>query len=396
MSGRSAWPGRPSLVGSAISSPAVVNGVVYVGSADGKLAAFDADASTGCSGTPKLCTPLWTATTGGSVSSPAVVNGVVYVGSDDHKLYAFDAAGVTGCSGAPKSCTPLWTATTVGRVESAPTVVNGVVYVGAGVHDAASALYAFDAAGVTGCAGTPKTCAPLWKTTIGGAPVWSSPTVVNGVVYVGYGGGFFAFDAASGAGPMWTGSTGNTGLSSPAVAHGIVYINSDRGLFAFDAAGVTGCSATILKQCAPLWTTGPGYGFDGSSPAVANGVVYVGNDNLLYAVDAASGALLWSANTGVTPNSGYMGPSPAVANGVVYVGDDNLLYAFDAAGVTGCSGSPPKTCAPLRTAGTATDFVAKDDSSPTVANGVVYLSSSGYHDLSDLGGGGTLNAYSLP
>ena len=129
-----------------------------------------------------------------------------------------------------------------------------------------------------------------------------------------------------------------------------------------------------------------------ASRLVAGGrerVVYVGNDNLLYAVDAASGALLWSANTGVTPNSGYMGPSLAVANGVVYVGDDNLLYAFDAAGVAGCSGSPPKTCAPLRTAGTATDFVAKGDSSPTVANGVVYLSSSGYHDLSDLGGGGS-------
>jgi len=34
----------------------------------------------------------WNYTTGGNVgSSPAVVNGVVYVGSDDHNVYALSA-----------------------------------------------------------------------------------------------------------------------------------------------------------------------------------------------------------------------------------------------------------------------------------------------------------------
>lgn len=49
----------------------------------GGLIAFDA----------KTGNQLWVAgTTGGAInSSPAVVNGVVYVGSD--KLYAFDSAG---------------------------------------------------------------------------------------------------------------------------------------------------------------------------------------------------------------------------------------------------------------------------------------------------------------
>jgi hypothetical protein len=72
------------------SSPAVVNGVVFVGSGDGKLYACAAAGNTNCSGTPKTCTPLWTAPTGGAVqSSPSVANGVVYVGSGDGKLYAF-------------------------------------------------------------------------------------------------------------------------------------------------------------------------------------------------------------------------------------------------------------------------------------------------------------------
>ena len=66
--------------GSVHSSPAVVNGVVYVGSFDFKVYAVNATSG-------RL---LWTATTGGGVfSSPAVVQGVVYVGSEDNKVYAF-------------------------------------------------------------------------------------------------------------------------------------------------------------------------------------------------------------------------------------------------------------------------------------------------------------------
>jgi outer membrane protein assembly factor BamB len=64
--------------------------VVLVGSSDGNLYAFDAAGTTDCSGTPTFCLPLWTGSTGGGVdSSPAIANGMVYVGSEDGKLYAF-------------------------------------------------------------------------------------------------------------------------------------------------------------------------------------------------------------------------------------------------------------------------------------------------------------------
>jgi hypothetical protein len=124
----------------------------------------------------------WTATTGNAIySSPAVANGVVYVGSNDHKLYAFDAAGVTGCSGSPKTCLPLWTGSTTDIIFSSPAVANGVVYIGSDDNK----LYAFDAAGITGCSGSPKTCTPLWTGATGNYIRFSSPAVANGVVYVG-------------------------------------------------------------------------------------------------------------------------------------------------------------------------------------------------------------------
>src|SRR5206468_496644 len=107
------------------------------------------------------------------------------VGSQDGKLYAFDAAGNTNCSGTPKSCTPLWTASTAtqqpGNIAGPPTVANGVVYV-----VALAGMYAFDAAGTTNCSGSPKTCAPLWTTSTSGVDenIGIAPAVANGVVYV--------------------------------------------------------------------------------------------------------------------------------------------------------------------------------------------------------------------
>ena len=63
----------------------------------------------------------WSFTTGAAVlSSPAVANGTVCVGSDDNNLYALNAT--TGAK--------LWSYTTGDAVLSSPAVTNGVVYVG--------------------------------------------------------------------------------------------------------------------------------------------------------------------------------------------------------------------------------------------------------------------------
>ena len=76
-----------------------------------------------------------------------------------------------------------------------------------------------------------------------------------------------------------------------------------------------------------------------SSPAVANGMVYIGSDdNNVYALNASTGRLRWKYTTiccGVYS-------SPAVANGVVYVGSvDRNVYAFGLKG-SGAPALPPR------------------------------------------------------
>jgi hypothetical protein len=156
------WTGGTNI-GGTTASPAVAGGVVVVGTALG----FAAYSAAGCGAA--TCNPLWTfGTDSETVASPAVANGVVYVPTGG-KLYTLSKAG-----------TLLWTATGVNGNLS-PAVANGVVYAGA----SGGALYAFSAAGTTGCSGSPRVCAPLWTSPAGTSITYSSPAVANGMVYVG-------------------------------------------------------------------------------------------------------------------------------------------------------------------------------------------------------------------
>ena len=113
---------------------------------------------------------------------------------------------------------------------------------------------------------------------------------------------------------LWSYTTGNSVYSSPAVVNGVVYVGSeDSNVYALNAT--TG---------AKLWSYATSFGVY-SSPTVANGMVYAGDGNgKVYALRAKTGALLWSYTTGTVEYS-----SPAVSNGVVYLGSyDHNLYAF--------------------------------------------------------------------
>jgi outer membrane protein assembly factor BamB len=269
------------------ASPAVAGGVVYVGSNDGKVYALNA--TTG--------TKMWDYTTSGAVySSPAVVGGVVYEGSTDGKVYALNAT--TG--------TQVWSYTTDSEVWSSPAVAGGVVYVGS--ND--GKVYALNA----------TTGTKMWDYTTSGA-VYSSPAVDGGVVFVGScNNNTYALNASTGA-FIWSYKTNSYVYSSPAVAAGKVYVGSGN---IFEGLGNGKIYCLNASSGAFIWnyTTG---GWVSSSAAVAGGVVYVGSfDGKVYALDATTGAQVWSYRTG-----GWVFSSPAVVNWIVYVGSlDGKIYAL--------------------------------------------------------------------
>lgn len=326
----------------AIATPAVADGRVYVNSQtsrtsnDGRLKVF---ASRGC-GEP-TCEPLWQGigdTESFLVSSPAVADGVVYVGSFSGALFAFDAAG---CGA--NSCQPLWTGSTGSSINSSPAVAGGFVFVGS----TDGFLNVFPA---EGCGSA--TCEPVWRGDAGGSINIASATVADGVVLVGNGDSIVAFDAA-GCGsavcqPLWTGPA-ELIANTPAVSSGIVYVDAQpilqggRSIGVVEAFELHGCGSAA---CRPLWS---GINFATgaeSSPVVANGVVYVGKgpasgfpvDSGVYAFDAGGcGHALCLPLTFVQtgPRQFYLSSTPAVVDGRVYMGSTKSgsnragLYVFE-------------------------------------------------------------------
>ena len=110
----------------------------------------------------------------------------------------------------------------------------------------------------------------------------------------------------SGLQTKWTVNTGDQVYSSPAVVGGVLYDASYNGdVYALDAS--TG---------AQLWVTHTGTEFEDSSPAIADGVLYIGSGNdagRLYAMDADTGAVVWSVAVGASIDA-----SPTVDDGQVF------------------------------------------------------------------------------
>jgi outer membrane protein assembly factor BamB len=281
------------------SSPAVVDGVVYVGSDDNLVYAIDLESGDA----------QWFFDTGGNIgSSPAVVDGTVYVGRAGKDgtggagrlggVYALDAA-----DGSRK-----WLFESGSHVMASPAVGNETVYVGTNGAQNSARFFALHAAD-----GSVR-----WRTgSYGFANVSSSPALAGDTVFVGRNttgdvGYVHAFDAESGEQRWRQTVERKPGRSSPAVRDGTVYLYTDR-LYALHT-----------DDGAVRWTFGDVAGSAGVSPAVDGQHVYVGSpDQRLYALGVADGSAAWTFETASPIRS-----SPAVADGVVYVGtDDGTLSA---------------------------------------------------------------------
>ncbi len=264
-------------------------------------------------------------TDGPIVTSPAIVDGVVYIASLSGHLFAVDQQ--TGME--------KWKFKSSMPIASSPSIVDGILYFVSSAGSLAAldivtgqpkwvfaAEYEkkFEAKGLHGYPSAAQTIPDAWDV------FTSSPAVANGKVFFGAGdGNIYAVDARSGI-LQWKFATGDVVHASPAVAGSTVFVGSwDGALYALDAeSGVqkwafqAGLDPVAHNQV----------GFQ-SSPAVVDGTVYVGcRDAHVYALDAATGRKKWDYPT----SKSWVNGTPAVRDGVVYVGtsDSSRFMALDA------------------------------------------------------------------
>lgn len=261
-----------NLNGTSLSSPAISEGVVYVGSGDNNLYAVELQSGE----------INWKFATKGAIqSTPAIYNSTILFTSMDGSFYAIDKN-----SGKEK-----WTFKTGGEKQYA--AVN---------------LFGFDTKGIEG--------ADPWDFYL------SSPIVKDDVIYFGSGDShIYALDVNSGA-LVWTYKTGNVVHSSPAIENGIVYCGSfDGNLYALDAK--TGDEKWVFEggkdEKYKLMV-----GIQ-ASPTVQDNIVYFGSrDAYVYAVEAKSGKLKWKKKFG----NSWMPSSVAVSGNKLFVGSSDARKFF--------------------------------------------------------------------
>ncbi len=232
-----------------------------------------------------------------TVSSPLVYNGIVYFGDESGYIYALRA----------DNGTLLWMNYSGGAIESAPAISNGILYL-SNVYN--KAVYALNS----------STGEILGVSNPLGERVWSSPSISEGLVYVGSSNGrVYALNATPNISSSelitkWNYSAGGDVNSSPAVYDGIVYFGSgDKNIYALNATN----GGLIWKS-----PTGSPVG---SSPAISSGLLWGTNGRSsdgVYAINLTHGNILWAYYADVPFSS-----SVAISNGMIYAANDNL-YAF--------------------------------------------------------------------
>src|SRR5262249_39491499 len=165
--------------------------------------------------------------------APAVSGDRGFV-SGDFGIYAFPASCATPCA-------PLWVARTQFSPVAAPTVTDGFVLVG----DYQGTIYAFDAA----------TGNVAWKGSVTPSP--HAMAAAHGVAYVTTGREELVAFAVAGCGqvvcrPLWTSAPSGVSLFTPTIANGVVYVGALD--FIYTQGDVLAYPTTCTDGCEPLAT----------------------------------------------------------------------------------------------------------------------------------------------
>lgn len=289
----------------------------------------DGEHSYNASGETALRPPLstkWQKQLGGSAGIPVVANGIVYINRNDvGQLFAFDA----------QSGSQLWVYQTTKQYVSVAAVENGRVFVSEGQNPPTGQGNALALDALTGQI--------IWQKPLDSGMIGMTPTVINGVLYIGQGADLTTFDTATGT-RLWKTTLPNGGLTyPPTVWNGQVFVNSYVGLlYVLDAT--TG---------ATQWTTNVDY-LPGE-PQIMNGVLYIANGTGFRALNPQNGQVISSFAVGDNCPA-------ALADGVIYRGNLLKFYAYNA--VTGAK--LWEVPWPENARQGVCNF-------PTVVNGIVYI-----------------------
>ena len=308
----------------ASSSPVVAEGKVFVNCGDVVKALNEytgeylSDYGPGSSRYGSWASPcyhdekIWCGMSGSVNGGTMVADGKVFAGNwDGHQYYCWDEETGELLWTFTEENTGLWG---TAYAQGTPAYADGKVYLTTWVFIGGH-VYCVDA----------DTGEEIWHQTLP-LDACGSPTIANGIVYVTtynfYGDGdIYALDTSTGA-ILWQHTIQGTD-STPAVAYGNVYVTggskgfSDIQTYCFDATTGTPIWETNVSDTIGGWTC---------SVAVADGKVFVGKPGGwfgyagTYALDAFTGGVIWSYPAG--------GSSPAVADGIVFTIGDGKVYAF--------------------------------------------------------------------
>lgn len=281
----------------------------------------------------------WQFNTGSLITgSPVVHEGTVFFGSANGKVYALDAG--TG--------TRLWAVQTGAAGFSGPAAWNGTLFI-VGNN---GIFYALNSSN-----GSAEWHFPS------GSTVTTIPTVTGRMVFFGNrDGNLYALNATTGD-IVWNTSTGRAPAGCPAISGDILYV----GTYCEELSGYHNATLFALNATtgAGIWNRTIRTEFNGgslSSPAVANGTVFIGG-NFLYALDALTGEEQWSTNG--TSVSHDVRSSPVVNNSTVFSASHSSFN------ITALDTETGNVRWSYKAAGSV-------DQSPAVANGILYISAENW------------------
>ena len=287
--------GSVSTAMSIYSTPAVDNGVIYVGGYDGIVYAIRIN--------DKFERQFPTdGNIGAIVGSPVIANNTLFVGSSDGKLYAVSL----------DTWEEKWVFETEDKIWATPVVQDGVVYIGSSDHN----LYVIDA----------ESGQERWHFQAQGA-ILSTPLVTDSTVYIGSSDRkFYAIPIAQEGKEAQVFEGAGNWFWTQALAHdNVIYVGSlDHKLYALDANDIT----NKLDE----------FGTEGiitTPPVLVSGKIVIGSgDHYLYVLNP-----IGSESAKMVKTGDYDLGAPVLAplgtdleNGIVYAhaqDGDHILYAID-------------------------------------------------------------------